>query len=211
MASIGRVVISALSGTQEITAGLANFNFDFSLVKVAAPAEYQSIGQHLSKKRKLSAEDGSIHRTARKLGALFEGSLPGIPNLIRAYGLRASEVTENPEHKMPEDRRHGPMDDHIGLDGKAHWAAATSGPSALAVLLLACMIARSFTKSGEAVALWSEIVAARKAVLQEQLNGQTINVNSLTASQVEITREALAEWDASARSVCTSRISTPYG
>ncbi|KAJ4359621.1 uncharacterized protein N0V89_000176 [Didymosphaeria variabile] len=200
MASIGRVVISALSGTQEITAGLANFNFDFSLVKVAAPNEYQSIGQHLSKKRKLSAEDGSIHRTARKLGALFEASLPDIPSLIRAYGLRASEVTENPEHKLSEERRRGPLDEHVGLDGRAHWAAATSGPSALAVLLLACMIARSFTKSTEAVALWSEIVATRKILLQEQLSGPSIHINSLTASQVEITREALAEWDASARS-----------
>ena len=201
MASIGRCVFSVLSGTQEITTGLANFNFDFSMVKVTAPDEYKSIGQHLSKKRKSSAEDGLFHRTARKLGALFEGVLPEAPHLVRAYGLRTSEIIENPRNNPAKSRQHGPLDDHVGLDGRAHWAAATSGPGALPVLLLACILARSW-KSVEAISIWSELVSTRKAILQEQLNSPSVNINAVTASQLEISRDALAEWDGSARSVC---------
>ncbi|KAF2180660.1 hypothetical protein K469DRAFT_639715 [Zopfia rhizophila CBS 207.26] len=198
MAAIGRCTFSLLSGTQEITAGLANFNFDFSMVKVTAPDEYKSIGQHLSKKRKLSAEDGSFHRTARKLGALFDGNLPEVPHLIRAYGLRASEITENPENNPPGSRRHGALEDHVGSDSRAHWAAATSGPSALPLLLLACILAHSW-QSGEAISIWNELVTTRKAILRERLNGPNISMNTVTASQLDIAREDLAEWDASAR------------
>ena len=200
MSSIGKFVVSALSGTQETQISLASFHIDFSMIKVAAPDEYKPIGQHLSKKRKCSAEDGSFHRTARQLGALFEGALPEVPHLIRAYGLRASEITENPNNIPYHSRKHGALNDHLGVDGRAHWAAATSGPNSLQVLLLACILARSW-KSVEAISIWSEFVSNRKAILQEQLNGVSFNINTVTASQLEFSRDALAEWDDSARAV----------
>lgn len=40
-----------------------------------------------------NAEDGPLHRTARKLGALFEQILPPIKTLIKAYGVRVSEIS----------------------------------------------------------------------------------------------------------------------
>jgi hypothetical protein len=204
MASIGKFVVSAISGTQETQLSLASVHVDFSMIKVAAPDEYKRIGQYLSKKRKCSAEEGSVHRTARQLGALFEGTLPEVPHLIRAYGLRASEITENQNDTTYRSRKHGVLHDHIGVDGRAHWAAATSGRSSLQVLLLACILARTW-KSVEAVSIWSDLVSARKVALQKQLNGHSFNINTVTASQLEISRDALAEWDDSARAVCIFR------
>jgi hypothetical protein len=202
MASIGKFAVSAISGTRETQISLASVHVDFSMIKVAAPDEYKGIGQHLSKKRKHSAEDGSIHRTARQLGALFEGVLLEVPHLLRAYGLRASELTEN-QNDVPHRRGvHGALNDHVGVDGRAHWAAATSGPNSLRVLLLACILARTW-KSVEAISIWSDLVSTRKAILQEQLNGSSFNINTVTASQLQISREVLSEWDDSARAVCS--------
>ena len=82
MASIGKLALSLASGQQETTLALANINFDFSMVKLIAPLEYQALGASLSCKRKRDAEDGSIHITARKLGALFADDLPSIPSKI---------------------------------------------------------------------------------------------------------------------------------
>ena len=88
MASIGRFAIAGASMNQESTLALASINFDFSMIKFEAPLEYQGLGTVLSAKRKRKVELGSIHITARKLGALFIDDLPEIPNLSRAYGLR---------------------------------------------------------------------------------------------------------------------------
>lgn len=44
MASIGRIALSVASGVQETTLALANLNFDFSIIKLAAPAEYGGLG-----------------------------------------------------------------------------------------------------------------------------------------------------------------------
>lgn len=142
MASIGKITVAAASVAQETTVALSNINFDFSLVKLEAPSEYRALGTLLSPKRKREAEDRSIHLTARKLGALFSSDLPPIPNLTRAYGLRASEIIEDPRFNPRSSPSHGPFGDYVGADGTSIWAAATSGPDALAVHLLACLLAR---------------------------------------------------------------------
>jgi hypothetical protein len=94
MASIGRFALSLASGVQETSFALANLNLDFAMVRLEAPIEFQGLGTSLSKRRRQQAEEGSVHMTARRLGALFADDLPAIPNLTRAYGLRASEIAE---------------------------------------------------------------------------------------------------------------------
>jgi len=51
MSAIGRFTASLVSGTNENTFALANFNIDFSLVKVEAPIEYQGLASHGKKIR----------------------------------------------------------------------------------------------------------------------------------------------------------------
>lgn len=92
MSAIGRFAASLVSGTNENTFALANFNLDFSLVKVEAPIEYQGLRSALSKRRVEDAEQGQLHRTARRLGALFEQILPPIKTLAEVYGKRVSEI-----------------------------------------------------------------------------------------------------------------------
>jgi hypothetical protein len=69
--SIGRITTSLVSGTNETTLALLNLNVDFSLVKFEAPQEFSALGVSLSRRRKQMAEEGPVHRTARRLGALF--------------------------------------------------------------------------------------------------------------------------------------------
>src|SRR3546814_8853402 len=64
--------------------------------------------------------------------------LPLVPNLARAYGLRASEISEDPAINPTGTASDGPLASHVGLDGTSIWAAATSGRGALQVHLLAC-------------------------------------------------------------------------
>ena len=201
MTSIGKFVVGGAVATQEFTTALANINFDFSLVKMEAPLEYRRLGSALSSKRKRDAEEGSTHITARKLGALFSDDLPHTPNLSRAYGLRVSEIAENPRFNPRGSYRDGPFIDNVGADGTSIWAAATSGRGALAVHLLACLLARVWSSS-EAISIWSEIITARKSLLQSRVQGQEFHPSMVTACQVDIERDRLAEWDASARSVC---------
>lgn len=91
MSSIGKVTASLVSGTNENISSLGNFNVDFSLIKVEAPKEYHGLKAALSHRRVEDAEQGSLHRTARKLGALFEQIVPPIKTLIEVYGQRVSE------------------------------------------------------------------------------------------------------------------------
>lgn len=142
MASIGKFALSAASGAQETTLALANLNVGFSVIKLAAPAEFGGLGASLSKKRRTEAEDGLIHMTARKLGALFADDLPSTPNLATAYSLRVSEIAENPKFNPRGSDADGALKSHVGADGTSIWAAATSGNGALEVHLLACMLAR---------------------------------------------------------------------
>ena len=201
MTSIGRFTVAGASAVQESTLALANINFDFSLLKMEAPIEYNALGNHLSKKRRREAETGTTHITARKLGALFADDLPSIPNLSRAYGLRVSEIAENPKYNPSGRASDGPFSEHVGADGTSIWAAATSGRGAMEVHLLACLLARAWS-GPEATAIWSEIVAARRALLQERLQQQQFHISLVSACQIDVEREKLAEWDASARAVC---------
>ena len=73
--------------------------------------------------------------------------------------------------------------------------------------LLACLLARMWSAS-EAIAIWSELVTARKARLEETLRGLEFQASSLIASRIEVSHESLAEWDASARSVCFAPFSS---
>lgn len=84
MASYGRIQGALTSLTQDTTLTLANGNFEFSLVRIDASAEYKGLGAALSKKRRSAAEYGTSHKTARKLGALFEQILPSTPSLFKA-------------------------------------------------------------------------------------------------------------------------------
>ena len=88
--------MSWLSALQENNLALSSVRFDFTLVKVEAPAEFSGIGTLLGQRRKTDAEDGGAHRTARKLGALFEYITPSTPKLIAAYGKRVSEIINTP-------------------------------------------------------------------------------------------------------------------
>lgn len=93
---------------------------------------------------------------------------------------------------------HGPFAEHIGVDGTTIWGAATSGKGAVATHLLACMLARIWPPS-EAVAIWEQILEERKKELSEWDESEAIPLRSLAIGQIELSREQLAEWDASAR------------
>ncbi|KAL3418007.1 hypothetical protein PVAG01_11017 [Phlyctema vagabunda] len=189
---------SLLSGVQETTLTLANLNFDFSLYKVEAPTEYQALGKALSKQRREAVETGSEHIFARKLGALFAQSLPATPNLIRAYGLRSSEIAELPAVNPQGSRADDMFQDWMGADATSIWAAATSGPGAIAMHLLACMLARSWS-AAEATAIWDEIIKARKQELSNMDPMEPLNLATVSAAQIDISREQMSNWDASAR------------
>jgi hypothetical protein len=84
--SISRTTPSIISVTNENTFALVNVNADFSLIKLEAPSEFRELGRSLTHHRREMAEEGAVHRTARRLGALFESIAPLAPHLIRAYG-----------------------------------------------------------------------------------------------------------------------------
>ncbi len=198
MASYGRIQGALTALTQDTTLALANGNFEFSLVRIDASAEYSGLGAALSSRRRSAAEYGTSHKIARKLGALFEQILPLTPNLFKAYGLRASEIAQSPLVNPKGGQAYGPFAEHIGVDGTNIWAAATSGKGAVAMHLLACMLARLWSPS-EAIAIWEQIVEERKKELSTWDEAGTIPVNHLTTAYIELSREELAEWDASAR------------
>ena len=200
MATIGRIGLAAANATQETNAALAHLTFDFSLVKVQAPSEYGPLGSSLSKKRRRNAEDNSMHTTAQQLGALFADDLPDTPSLIQAYGLRASQIAENPKVKPQATASYGAFAEYAGADGTSIWAAATSRRGALAAHLLACLLSKVWSPS-EATSIWSELVSTRQAILHDRVQEEHFHFNFLTAARIEISRERLAEWDASARSV----------
>ncbi|KAI0380681.1 hypothetical protein F5Y04DRAFT_271361 [Hypomontagnella monticulosa] len=197
--ALGRFTASLLAGSQETTVALAALNFDFSLYKVEAPAEYQALGSCLSEERRKLAENGSHHITARKLGAIFRSKIPKVPNLIRAYGERVSEIAKSPSLVAEAESVrgiHSLFADKIGIDGTSIWAAATSGNEAICVQLLACILAR-FWPSPEAVSIWSEILERRKLELSR--SEDEFDFPQIAAMQANVTRDQLAEWDASAR------------
>ena len=209
MFSVGKWTNSFFNGSNETTFALANLNFDFALMKFEAPKEFQEVGRHLSKRRKTEAEDGSLHQTARRLGALFEDVVPRTPELIKAYGVRASEIAKdielNPQIVPQTTREYGPFTEYIGADATSLWAAVTSldrraaSHAPLAMHLLACMLAKAW-KPPHAISIWAELVASRQQIVEPKLGEGPQNLSAYLAAKQEITREHLALWDSSARS-----------
>ena len=197
--SISRLTASLASVTNEVTVAAAALNFDFSLFKIEAPEEFSLIGRGLSANRRNDAEGGSAHVTARKLGALFDDIIPPIPTLVKAYGLRASEISSSPNANPKPSGRDGVFAAHVGADATTIWAAATSGGGTIAVHLLACLLARLWTGS-EATSLWTEIVQRRRQEVAAHFDhGEILDYPTLSVARQEFTRVQLAEWDASAR------------
>ncbi|PVI00603.1 hypothetical protein DM02DRAFT_562852, partial [Periconia macrospinosa] len=182
----------------ELNLALARLNFDFSLFKVDAPAEYEPLGASLSKYRRSSAEDGTQHVTARRLGALFKDIVPRIPTLIKCYGRRVSEISQVESANPKGSKKYGSFADFVGADATTIWAAATSGDEAIAVHLLACMLSRMFSAE-EATSIWVELVEKRREEIERDYGQGSHHPQSLAARQ-EISRSQLRHWDASARS-----------
>lgn len=204
MSTFGRLTTALFSGNNENNLAFLSINAEFSLVKYVPPEEFHVFGASLSKQRRNEAEDGSLHKTARRLGGLFESMVPATPGLVKAYGTRASEIASNADVNPKGSSKDGPFEAYIGADGTSIWAAATSSPSdadahpPLAMHLLACMLARAF-KSDEAIATWWELVQTRRQELERKINTEPQTTSTYIAAQQDITRDHLAVWDASAR------------
>jgi hypothetical protein len=175
-------------------------NFDFTFHKDVAPLEYRSIGQALSNRRRLNAEGGPAHRTARKLGWLFSQVVPDTPKLLKAYGQRVSEILQMPGVNPIGSEADGPFRDYVGADCTSLWAAATSGVPSLGVHLLACMLARDWD-GPQATAIWVELIERRSfEILKNLQENHNVSVESITAARQDFSRQELGEWDMSVRS-----------
>ena len=191
---------AALNDTLDVAPALANLNFDFSPWKIEAPKEFDGVVSALSSVRRQKAENGMPHATARKLGTLFESILPPTPNLTRAYGQQASEISRTSSLSPETQSTYGAFSGRVGLDAISIWAAAISSIVAIAIYLLACLLVRMWERQ-EVTALWAEIVQKRKNLIQAEMGEKSaVEIASLAATRQEITRAQLAEWDASARS-----------
>ncbi|KAK0609430.1 hypothetical protein B0T14DRAFT_465885 [Immersiella caudata] len=200
MASLGRISNSAVSAVNENTVALVNINLDFSLWRCNPSPEFLPIGSALTRGRRREAETGQAHRTACTLGFLFHETIPSTPKLIKAYGRRVSDILSHPDVNPQGTESDGPFQAFIGADCTTIWAAATSGPSAICVHLLACMLADAWDAKA-ATAIWFELVEHRKRQVQQDLDeGKLTNPHTSAASQQPYTRAELASWDASARS-----------
>ncbi|KAF2466087.1 uncharacterized protein BDR25DRAFT_395909 [Lindgomyces ingoldianus] len=191
--NLPQIRASIISPTAESHVALAGFHIDFSLIKVQAPSEYRDIGRLLSPRRKTEADEGQSHLTAAQLGLLFEGLVPKVPDLIRAYGLRCSEVAKSPTFNPKGTAQHGLFANEVGADGTAIWAAATSSPSAIAVHLLACMLSRMWDPPA-AISIWMQLIAERKQAMATSGNP----VEYAISSNICLTREQVASWHTSA-------------
>jgi hypothetical protein len=189
-----------LSSTNETNLSLSSVKFDFSLVKVDAPAEFAPMGSALTTRRRSEAEDGPQHRTARRLAALFEELIPSTPNLVTMYGRRVSEIIQQLHVNPRGSSSHGPFKDFIGADATAMWAAAPFGIPALGVYLLACLLARAWD-AAKSVSIWVELVSDRRLEIEKAFQSNAIvSESSLVGSRQEISRHDLALLDASERS-----------
>ncbi|KAI2634829.1 hypothetical protein GGS26DRAFT_581613 [Hypomontagnella submonticulosa] len=112
MASIGQLNAAGTSIRAEATNALVNVHLELSLFTkrfVEPPVEYAAVGQHLAPSRLHEAQEGTRHTIARKLGVLFKDHkmLPSTPELIKAYGLRASEIARSSTANPRGDVSHG--------------------------------------------------------------------------------------------------------
>jgi hypothetical protein len=204
MTTIGHINTSAATVRGEATNALVNLNFELNVFTkrlVQPPPEYVDVGQHLAPKRRQEAQGGVRHAIARKLGLLFKDAslIPRTPHLIKAYGLRASEIARSSAANPRGDNSHGAFAGMIGADGTTLWAAATSGWSSIQCHLLACLLARIWDPS-EAASIWVEIVDTRKTYLRARLAEEgELEHEVMCAVEGDITRSDLRDWDASAR------------
>lgn len=200
--SVQNIIGTPLNQVAESNIALAHVNFDFSLFKCEAPVELLPLGRQLSKARRETAEDGSFHILARRLGVLFDDVLPDVPVLLEAYGTRASDIVQETMKNIKNSKVivDGFFGGHLGIDSTTIWASATSGKSVLRIHLLACLLARIWSPQ-EATAIWSELVAHRQSVIKSQAQSADIADNYLAqiAAAHEIDRDSLGSWDASAR------------
>jgi hypothetical protein len=116
MSAVGKVATALASVSNEVTVAAAQFNVDFTLMKVEAPPEYQRLGTALSGQRRDQAENGQAHTTACKLGALFEHIMLYTPRLFAVYSQRASEIAESVSQTAIGSHI-GPFASHVGPDG----------------------------------------------------------------------------------------------
>jgi len=191
---------SLVSATHENALALASMKLDVSMIKVEVPKEYTGLNAALTSKRRAAAEEGNAHKTARRLGILFQDLLPATPELLRAYGSRSSEIGEKMHTKSETSTSGGVFASFLGADITSIWAAATSGASSIAAHLLACLLARLWPAS-EATSIWVEIVAERRRRVQEesQHGVYKTSLELVLICRDEISRQDLAEWDAGAR------------
>ncbi|GKT84995.1 LOW QUALITY PROTEIN: uncharacterised protein [Colletotrichum tofieldiae] len=184
MDQISKLNAALVSVPQELTVAAANFNLDFSLMKVEAPKEFLGLA--------------NVFQPTNET-RLRVASLTSRPESL-AYGKRASAVSSRSKSKSPNGFESGLFASQAGPDGTSIWAAATSGRGAIAIHLLACMLARIW-KSHEAISLWAELVDRRKQEILDKYEGtNAIEIPSLMASKQGFSRQQLAFWDASARS-----------
>ncbi|KAF4637469.1 hypothetical protein G7Y89_g614 [Cudoniella acicularis] len=168
MSSLGKFIGAAVQNENTV----APINSDFTLLKVEVPVEYTALGSTISRKRKNDAEEGPLHKTARKLGALFKGMLPNTDDFIqslREEGLEISSISGINPHGSLESG--GIFANHIGADTASIWAAATSGSGAIA---------------------WIHKRQEEILYSQEQ-------ESQVIAAKQEISRADLGNWDASVR------------
>ncbi|KAK7409382.1 hypothetical protein QQX98_008444 [Neonectria punicea] len=199
MANLGNISASLISAKNENTAALVNINLDVSLYRCDPPAEFLPVGSALATWRKTEAEDGELHKTACRLGFLFNELVPETPNLIRCYGTRASEIMNSPNINPRGTSEDGAFRDFVGADGTCIWAAATSIPASLSAFLLACMLARAWDAK-QATSIWAELVHERIAQVEAQIKmNKVVNPHTAMAIRQNISRADLAKWDASAR------------
>lgn len=200
MSSIGKITNSLLSATNENNVSLININLDVSLFRCEPPPEFTPVASALTHQRRKEAENGKLHKTASRLGFLFHDILPDTPKLIKAFGTRISEILAHPDVNPVGKEEDGPFRDFIGVDGTSIWAAATSGPAAIAILLLSCMLARAWDAK-TATSIWFELIEERKRQIKVMVEAnKVVSPLSYVAAQQDITRDDLATWDASARS-----------
>ncbi|KAL7913895.1 hypothetical protein GGI35DRAFT_438893 [Trichoderma velutinum] len=200
MASLGKLSNSLVSVTNENTVALVNLNVDFSVFRCDPSPEYLAVGSALTTKRKQEAENGAIHATACKLGFLFHQMLPDTPKLLQAYGIRVSEILSRPGINPEGTEDDGPFRAFIGADCTSIWAAATSGPASISILLLACMLSSAWDAK-TATSIWAELIEQRKRNIWTQTEeNKIVHPHSLAAAKQDISRSELANWDASVRS-----------
>lgn len=190
--SLPQIKGSFVSNQAEANIAAASVRIDFALVKVQPHDEYQDVGRSLSARRKNEADEGQSHLTAVQLGLLFGGLVPKVPNLIRAFGLRCSELAKSPIFNPQATSQHGLFANEVGLDGTSVWAAATSGDAAIAVLLLACMLSRMWDPPA-AISIWMQLISERKRVLAASGNP----LDCVASSKVSLTRDQIASWHTS--------------